>query len=286
LIRVQSAGGLGNQLFTFNLAHALANHYHTSIRIMYPNIPGNRECELELLLANCKHDISVSRSFVFDYLLRILDKVKNHSSFLNSTICSFFRIYRSELPSDTFDFRRSKPAVVRGYYQSPGLVFATLSLYAHEISQCVESEFKKAPKIIKDIKNYSAIHIRRGDFLENKQTVGLLSLEYFRNNFPIDAFPIICTDAAGEDPSIEEKFPIASILSGDQVSPWVSFAILAKSNYLLVSNSTFSWWAGLFVIENGGTVVAPDPWTITAIYGDSYLKIPLFQYVPAEFELK
>lgn len=285
MIRIQAAGGLGNQLFTYNLAHALANHYKTRIQIIFPKIPGDRNNELENLVKNCNHGIYLSSSLGSNYFFRILDKVKRHSRFLHSLVYFIVKVYESNSPSDSFDFTSKKPFYVRGYYQSPELVLETLPLYSHEITDCAEVEFNKAPESVRILKSYSAIHIRKGDFLENKRTVGLLSNEYFRKNSLNGKSSVICTDAFTDDVSINQNFPDGNVIGADEADTWVSFAILSKSDYLLVSNSTFSWWAGLIVAGNGGTVIAPNPWTLTPIYGHTYLNTPLFHYVPAEFEL-
>jgi hypothetical protein len=285
LIRIQAAGGLGNQLFTYNLAHALANHYKTRIQIIFPKTPGDRKNELENLVNNCNHGVYLSSSLGSNYFFRLLDKIKRYSQSLHSLVCFIVKVYESDNPSDSFDFKRKRPYYVRGYYQSPELVLETLHVYSHEITECVEQEFKKAPESVKILKRYAAIHIRRGDYLENKGTVGLLSNKYFRKNYPSGETSIICTDALTDDVSINQKFPDGNVIGADEADTWVSFAILSKSDYLLVSNSTFSWWAGLIVAGNGGTVIAPNPWTLTPIYGDTYLNTPLFHYVPAEFEL-
>jgi hypothetical protein len=40
-----------------------------------------------------------------------------------------------------------------------------------------------------------------------------------------------------------------------------TFAILSMCDAGVISNSSFSWWAGLMVARRGGRVIAPKNWT-------------------------
>jgi hypothetical protein len=128
------------------------------------------------------------------------------------------------------------------------------------------------------------LHIRRGDFIHNKDTVGLLTVDYFSDQVEKDEKVIIFTDARSEDPEILSNFPNSLVLGADSLDTWSSFSLLSHAGQLVGSNSTFSWWAGVISLMRGGTVIAPQPWTLTNVYGDNYLVFEKFRYVKSNFE--
>jgi hypothetical protein len=128
------------------------------------------------------------------------------------------------------------------------------------------------------------LHIRRGDFTKNKETVGLLTVEYFLKQVEKNEEILIFTDERSDSPEFLENFPTSIILGADSLDTWSSFSLLSHARHMVASNSTFSWWAGVISVLRGGEVVAPQPWTLTNIYGDNYLVYEKFQNAESIFE--
>jgi hypothetical protein len=69
----------------------------------------------------------------------------------------------------------------------------------------------------------------------------------------------------------------------DNVDPVIDFAIMLHSEALVISNSTFSWWAGYLgqLLSPNKLVVGPKPWRadeeLCLIYS------PTFNWIPATF---
>jgi hypothetical protein len=79
MIRLQNAGGLGNQLFVWAAAHNLAHKFDEKVVIFTVkdlNSRKDRPSELQRLKMYCKHDVYLRESFVLGYILRVVDKLK------------------------------------------------------------------------------------------------------------------------------------------------------------------------------------------------------------------
>ena len=130
------------------------------------------------------------------------------------------------------------------------------------------------------------MHIRRGDFISNKDTVGLLSIEYFKEISDGSEEMVIFSDSQSSDEVLSKNFPKAQILGADVVDTWTGLSLMSFSRRLYMSNSTYSWWAGIISLFRGGVAIAPDPWTLTNVYGADYLKTEGFILKTARFEGK
>ena len=284
MIRISAIGGLGNQLFIWNLAHLLESKYNCKIKIYFPKSRSNRKCEISKLKEFCNHRIEVTESNRLVRAFGVLNRLTRKSSKIGSLVSNVFSVVQTNCPSETFQLTVNPPRFVNGYFQSTKLVEENLDRYKDELIIATETVVEKVNFRELTAINRKMIHIRRGDFIENKRTVGLLSIEYFANQIETGEKVTILTDAISDDPEIERTFPNALILGADSLDTWASFSLLSQASYLIISNSTFSWWAGVISNARGGRVVAPQPWTLTSIYGDNYLAYEKFHYTDSIFE--
>ncbi len=283
MIRVQAMGGLGNQLFIWNLAHHLEDKYNSRIVIHFPATKSDRKCEIRKLETYCQHRIRIVENDSFNRYLSLLDRIQLWTPRISKFINNLFGIYKTELPSETFEHHSKRPKVVRGYFQSSDFVSRNSHLYFHELND-LTSSLRDESKLSKKLTSDPVIlHIRRGDFLSNWKTVGLLELEYFKSHIGPNTTPVIFTDADASDTEISAYFEDASVFGEHVVDTWTSFALMSFAKKLVMSNSTFSWWAGFLARARGGEVIAPDPWTKTPIYGKNYLHLDGFTHKPALF---
>ncbi len=283
MIRVQAIGGLGNQLFIWNLAHHLEDKYNSRIVIHFPATISDRKCEIRKLETYCQHRIKIVENDSFNRFLSLLDRIQLFIPAISKFVNNLFGIYKTELPSETFENHSKRPKVVRGYFQSPDFVSRNSHLYLHELNDLTSSLRDESELIEKLTSEPVILHIRRGDFLINAETVGLLRLEYFASNIGSNARPVIFTDADQSDLEISTYFEDARIFGEDIVDTWISFTSMSFAKNLVMSNSTFSWWAGFLARARGGEVIAPCPWTKTPIYGMNYLHWDGFTHKPALF---
>jgi len=286
MIFIQAVGGLGNQLFTWNMAHHLVSEFDCRIKVVFPKSGSDRICELFSLQKECGHGIVVIESNILGNLFSLFDRVRAKNKFIGRSIQWILRIQQTELPSEILKFGSRQPLFVRGYFQSPEFVEMNLPKYLDELLRTTEKFAEKSEYWTPELLNSEMMHIRRGDFVANRDTVGLLSAQYFKEVSTESEDLVIFTDSESNDGLLAKNFPKAQILGADAVDTWMGFSLMSHSKILYLSNSTYSWWAGIISLSRGGRAIAPDPWTLTDVYGADYLKTAGFILKPARFEGK
>jgi hypothetical protein len=283
MIRIQAIGGLGNQLFIWNLAHHLEDKYNSRIVIHFPATKSDRKCEIRRLETYCKHRIEIVENDSFNGYMSLLDRIQTRNPTISKLVNKLFGIYKTDLPSEPFEGHSKRPRIVRGYFQSPDLVSRNLHLYFDELNELTSSLREASELSLILTSEVVVLHIRRGDFLVNAEKVGLLKLDYFKSQVEPNTTPVIFTDADESDLEVTTYFKDAVIFGEHLVDTWTSFALMSFAQNLVLSNSTFSWWAGFLARARGGEVKAPSPWTRTPIYGKNYLHLDGFTHKPAFF---
>jgi hypothetical protein len=286
MIFIQAIGGLGNQLFTWNMAHHLVAKFGCSVKVVYPKSGTDRTCELFSVKNECDHRIAVIESNILSNLFSVFDRIFARNKFIGKSLKSILRIQQTDLPSEIIEFGSQQPLFVRGYFQSPEFVKMQLPDYLDELLRTTERFAEKSKFRTPEILNSQMMHIRRGDFISNKDTVGLLSTEYFKEISDGSKEMVIFSDSQSSDEVLSKNFPKAQILGADVVDTWTGLSLMSFSRTLYMSNSTYSWWAGIISFFRGGVAIAPNPWTLTNIYGPNYLKTEGFILKPARFEGK
>lgn len=129
---------------------------------------------------------------------------------------------------------------------------------------------------------YAAMHVRRGDYLavpEYEKRFGVCSPQYFRSAIDAldPALPVFASsdDRAWVDREFGDKSGRVSIFKGED--QFEDFMLLTNAAQLVMSNSTFSWWAGFLGAQK--LVVCPQPWFNNAmddqkIELDEWIRLP------------
>lgn len=284
MILLTVAGGLGNQLFIWNLAHALEQRYNEKVTLVYPKSLGGRNNELTELSQYCSHRISIKTMNTLNKVLVFHDRARRKLNTQRNLIGKHF-LFEAKHPDDIYDLSSpAHPLIFRGYFQSSNFVTENIEIYSQEIENLASRRLAEIPTQAIPTGSYNAMHIRRGDYLLNRDSLGLLTNEFFERGaqeFPID---VICSDSEEIIEFKSNKINRAKQLISNDLDTWDEFAVLSSASNLVISNSTFSWWAGLMVARNNGAVIAPNPWNKKSSMGDDYLKMDKFTYVNSDFE--
>ena len=186
------------------------------------------------------------------------------------------------------DHTYPKPKWIRGFFQDGESVWKNRNVLNLEIGEFLHKIRTELPEKLSTFisTEYQAFHIRRGDYRIDESKWGLLSLSYYYKN-KHESFPIlVSSDDSDIAKELEGLFPKFTFLNPMQYSEWETFLCLASSRYLLMANSTFSWWASLFVSLRDGTTVAPRPWFYNMNISSNYLVRPGIQFKKSLFETK
>ncbi len=108
---------------------------------------------------------------------------------------------------------------------------------------------------------YVAIHLRRGDYVNNPFYVDLATTGYYidaTNLFPNRKFLIFSDDI----PFAKTYFEGDKFAFDDSTNELDAFNKMASCDSHIIANSSFSWWAAYLSPSLGGKVVAPtvDKW--------------------------
>ena len=260
------AGGIGNQLFQFSAGLSFAIETGKPLQFDVSRLGRGTSKRRE----NVLDMVTLSGSSSVKYLVstsrrpKILDSIVSRSKFARHVEKKLMRVYTS--PSVGYDegiYHLGDKAHVRGYFQSYRYN-ENLQMRGIFIS-FDESHFSKAYwNLVEEIDFEAdlAIHIRRGDYLQHRETIGLLDDSFFEqgiNTLNPKARVFIFSDDTQLMLSGFEEYEIRPTTDLLSAHPIESLALMSKFKNIVLSNSTFSWWAASIgrVDKN---VVCPEPW--------------------------
>jgi hypothetical protein len=249
-MRVQLSGRLGNQLFEFAHAIELSKNSGTKLNLIwdeysYPNGLGD---DLSVLGLNY-----LKKSNSIGLILKILDKVKKHSSKFEYLLCRVVGFYREGQKKKT-----RKVRVITGFYQD--------YRWAEKRSFDIQELVKKAKALfqfeIDELNlpiNYQVIHYRCGDYLGHPGNFGVLSVEYYRRNLDRKLPVLILTDSY--DRALEKFGALGHVrvISPNECNAWAALIVMSEARLVISSNSTLSWWGSFLAVKKGGRAVIPQP---------------------------
>jgi len=159
---------------------------------------------------------------------------------------------------------------IRGYRQAYN--------YFEDYADDIRRLFKPKGHILNAVRSvvperYIAVHIRKGDYVKAMHAIPLLrefkkcSLEYYkagirklRERYPRDAI-MVCTDSPRWVATILHELDSNIMLAPtvENISPkYTDFCVLYEAEAVVMSNSTYSWWA--CYLRPYRNIICPTPW--------------------------
>ena len=253
-------GGMGNQMFVAAAAFALAQRLDTGVEFRtdsFRSDPNGRSFALGAfpnVLA--RSTLAPPRRQLPMALQRRLDA---HDP----------RVFteRSAAFDPRFDGIAS-PVQLNGYFQSPRY-FHDLPLPVDELFD-VPGDNAVTSTIVSALgTDWFAMHVRRGDYMQSSTAAyhGLCSDEYFLHGLEAlrrqsgRALPVALFTDSPEHISSRLR-SVADLVVGPDPGRHESIDLVAMSHAsgLVLSNSSYSWWAGYLRERPDRVVVAPRPW--------------------------
>ena len=286
MIKILAPGGFGNQLFIWALAHKLVGDTNKKIQIFYVQDKFSQPSNYNIikdLVPLCSHNISVKRSNFLGFYIKLNYKLISLGFDKFYLFRFVFRIISANDISILPNLPKNKSFILIGFFQNYKIVNSVWNEISNEISSLLHSI--TLPSELELLgKPLQTIHIRRGDYISAKSEFGILTLDYFKKSMENDLATVICTDEQLDFPSLSKYLSVERIYTPTELDTLQTFKLMTISSTLIISNSTFSWWAGFFVINAGGKVVCPNPWFIKSSLICDELKNPNFIESAAEFE--
>lgn len=253
-------GGLGNQLFIY-----FGSEYLRQIckkKIFYVSTTSNHLSKIGI--AKSKNE------FIFlQYANRLLVHIFARVSSLR--LFKKYIYFTNDVGYENINEKAESLKFISGYFQS--------YLYSEENRLKRSAIYENLIAINRnkqlsrdiDFRNSVAIHVRRGDYLLNKNSYfGLLSGEYYHEALlkisvvkSFDSVYLFSDSYISEDfkakLKISTNVKMFDMTECENLDDIFTLALLTKFENCIISNSTFSWW-GAFLGDENKVVVAPSKW--------------------------
>jgi hypothetical protein len=262
MIIVKLQGGLGNQLFQYAMASSCASRFKVPFKL-----------DLSFLLDRSSRPDFTHRDFALDIFPSIPDLV-----YLPPEVVERLpRIAERTLgfDQDIFDLIAEMlsrgPCYLDGYWQNESY-FAPISEELRDILIVVEADdsVKRLKEAI-STNNSICVHIRRGDFVNNRSNLGyhgVPPLEYYRSGItqiadsvgPVHCF-VFSDDILWCQAHLDVGYPTTFI--GPESSgrkDGLHLMLMSACHHFVLSNSSFGWWAAWLGEKSHSKVFVPEIW--------------------------
>lgn len=237
LIFVRLMGGLGNQLFQYAAGLLQKKMTNGTLYLLKP--------------VENKHDIN-------DYRFELFTLGEKYDSILPHHLCLYQENGFS--PWDPFDYN-CPLLLLYGYFQNYKSLLPVLPEFKTHILHQMNSKKNYMKMAYKPSSKSGFIHIRRGDYLENKWTLNYnyyeKAIESFKNK-DVDKWFIF-----SDDIKWCRTFDIFNTINKEFVNefdPIMCLALMSEiHNCAIIANSTFSWM-GAYLGCGTQNVVYPKVW--------------------------
>lgn len=274
MILIKMQGGLGNQMFQYAFASVLARKNNTSIVIedsvykLTEKKEGYTPRNFELAIFDNEYVFAKRSETSLFSTLSIIERVKKKIN-LN---------YPKIFNEPTFEYSLKanslkSPVFAIGYFQSfkyfIGFESYIRDLFVFPINR-LSSKNTDLISILKN-KNTIAIHVRRGDYVNDiitNQVHGACSFKYYE-----EAISIINSKIENptlvffSDDSVWVKENFETLIfdkifvdHNKELDSWMDMFLMSICSHNIIANSSFSWW-GAWLNENPEKIViAPKKW--------------------------
>ena len=294
MIIVQLKGGLGNQLFQYAAGRRLSEINRTELLLdltyyrlakRLPHVFFNLHCFN--INAETTDMPELKQFYNNSFLGRIGRKIK--------TITRIGKIKRiCEKKSFIFDpsfFKFPDNAFLCGYWQS--------EKYFKDIEEIIRKELTLKDALtrrtiafedkIKNMKNAVSIHIRRGDYVTNKEAnnrYGLCPLDYYYNCISIlkkELGSLNIVVFSDDTDWVKENFvsdnPLYFVDNNKIEYSHEDMYLMSICEHNIIANSSFSWWGAWLNNNKQKKVFAPKQWILGKKFGkldiipDNWIKV-------------
>jgi hypothetical protein len=272
-ITVELVGGIGNQLFGYFAGVYLANNLERDLVLDFRNsVDSHTQLKVDInsLVLAYSHTAILGKSSPLRFFRRrVSDKIRHESAFLGRIISRMSHEYLDEMTEggmnlSILDNLRNRGHVrIRGYFNSFEYFYKLPDSYRTvSISNGSEQFHKLCDEL--DQCGAVAMHIRRGDYVGNSETYGLLSNDYYQEALKLmmelKPFAPVWVFSDDHEAAIEISGEITGIdfrllTINELENPLEALILMSKAKGHVIANSTFSQWAA--VLGNSPIVICP-----------------------------
>jgi len=147
-------------------------------------------------------------------------------------------------------------------------VIPDIFIQNHEYFNRFRGELKDLFKVKSDPIDLVAVHVRRGDYVNNPFYVDLMKTDYYNwamSQFPNDNFLIFSDDIEW----CKKNSKFTGCKFSEEKTEIEDMGLMANCKGIIMANSSFSWW-GAF-LSDSKKVIAPKEWFTDKIERITYL---------------
>lgn len=255
MIRLQSSGRLGNRLFQWAYAHQLAAEFNTRVKLTHDSLNYDSVENISPIPSCCRSVIS-GKSEVVGFLAALSDKFKLSKNILSPNV-----FFSQSNPYKNPLFVRM-PKIVRGYFTSSHTIVGYEEHLSAALNDWISENVNQdsiSESFLRNYRDYQVMHVRRGDFLQHKETLGLLSLKYYEEARNYEKPLALVTDSPDVLPEFLSKLRPEIMLHSRNSTIFDSLNLIRNGSTVVLSNSTFAWWGGFLASRKSAQVLLPSP---------------------------
>ena len=276
MIKVFTFGGLGNQMFQYAAARALAERLNTSVCIdtslhsVHTRNTTPRNYELACFVLSGKQEKEVSSKFRGFLFRKVYPKIKN--SFFGKQMAGKYHLFEDK---DAYHFNSEllslqDNALLLGYFQTEKY-FSSCENRIREAFRFGKPLVGKNSELAEKINSCNAVsvHIRRGDYITNKNcanTYRLLTSDYYKKAVELirkrvenPVFFIFSDEPESAKTAVD--LPHAICIDWNKGgNSYIDMQLMSCCHHHIIANSSFSWWGAWLNRRADKTVIAPAGW--------------------------
>lgn len=284
MIAIELIGGLGNQMFQYAAAKALALHHNEDILI-----------DKRLFASYELHNYSLNHFNIKALFLE--EKIVFNPSFSDrvKAVISGKKIFKKyqedDLSYDESFFKTPHRNIyLKGYFQSEKyfIRYEDQIRKEFEITAPLKQQTFDMLNVIGSVNSVS-LHIRRGDYVTNSEANavhGTCDLNYYHRaidsiNKKIEnaVFFIFSDDIDWAKQNLKTINKTYFVDFNDASTNYEDIKLMSNCKHNIIANSSFSWWGAWLNLNKGKIVIAPKKWFNTDAHNskdilpESWLKI-------------
>lgn len=276
MVYVKLISGLGNQLFQYAIGRmiSLRNNVPLKLDVSFFNNQSLRQFKLNHY--NINADIATPSevdTFLINYRSnsiksKIFRKVNNH-------IPKLYQRYFVESEPFVYEpdiFKVSGNIYLEGYWQNQAYFtdFDERILNELKVKESYSEIAEDYLNEIKDNPSSVSIHIRRGDYLTDKQAfemMGVLPIDYYNEAIKVISSKLKKTHYFVFSDDLEwakDKLKVGSAITfvdfKGEMSDYMELELMSQCSHNIIANSSFSWWGAFLNTNPTKIVISPKNW--------------------------
>ena len=259
-ISTNHRGGIGNVLF--KLAAAISTALDYEVDYLFSN---------EFIRDKDRQMVTFGHSDYRVYYPNILRNVE----FISKLLTPYLTYAEPEFNYNPIPYEQGTNLLLDGGFQSEKYFInnkqAIIDLF--KIPNHIEFQIKEA---VPDVDSYVAIHVRRGDYVNQPQYHPLVTKEFYQKaveEVGINNKFLIFSDDLEGSKDLFDFIPTKYFYSTGV--DWSDLYMMSLCKDNIIANSSFSWWAAYLNVNPNRKVIAPINW-----FGPAYANLNTEDLIP------